>query len=124
MKKYTNIKAFVLLSILSIPLFVSAQERNIEELIGYARDLVKSLIILVAGIALLAFFWGLAKFIFKAGDEKAQAEGKNIMKWGLIALFVMVSVWGIIGFFQDELGLNEANELPEGFPVADDLIRT
>ena len=39
-----------------------------------------------------------------SGEGKAE-EGKNIMKWGLIALFVMISVWGIIGFFQRALGI-------------------
>jgi hypothetical protein len=27
------------------------------------------------------------------------------MIWGIVALFVMMSVWGIVGFFQKEFGL-------------------
>ncbi|OHA91952.1 MAG: hypothetical protein A2723_00400 [Candidatus Zambryskibacteria bacterium RIFCSPHIGHO2_01_FULL_52_18] len=70
-------------------------------------DLVLLLVPLVASLALLAFFWGLAKFIYNvSGDEKAVGEGKNLMKWGLIALFVMVSVWGILRFAYGELGFS------------------
>lgn len=103
MKKYTPVVALVLI----LPLVAYAQEGKLEGLILYAAQLVEYLISLVAAIALLVFMWGLAVFIFKiGGDEKAIAQGKALMKWGLIALFVMLSVWGIIRFFQGELGLD------------------
>lgn len=76
------------------------------ELINSVGRLVNSLVVLVIALAVLAFFWGLAKFIFNvSGDEKSVEEGKRIMIWGIIALFVMVSVWGIIRFAQGELNL-------------------
>jgi hypothetical protein len=78
---------------------------GLRTLIDRVGVIVSDLILLMAGVALLAFFYGLAKFIFKAGDEKGIEEGKNIMLWGLVALFVLVSVWGIIAFFQRDLGI-------------------
>jgi hypothetical protein len=75
-------------------------------LIGAFGGLISVAIGIVVAIALLVFFWGLTKFIFKAGDEKAQAEGRNTMVWGLIALFVMVSTWGIVEFFQASFNLH------------------
>ncbi len=105
MKKYTTLFA---VSTLVLPFVASAQLTRTEDLILAVMNIVDFLIILVAAISLLAFMWGLAKFIFKVGgDEGAIEEGKNLMKWGLIALFVMLSVWGIIRFFQGELGLTE-----------------
>ena len=63
------------------------------DIINAVGGLVNMSFTIVAGLALLAFFWGLARFIFHVGgDEKAVDEGKRIMKWGLLALFVMVSV--------------------------------
>jgi hypothetical protein len=58
-------------------------------------SLVKLALPLVAAVALLYFFWGVAVFIFKADNDKAREEGKQKMLWGIVALFVMVSVWGI-----------------------------
>lgn len=103
-------------TVLLLPAMVSAKNLSETfELIGSVRTIVSSLITLAGAVALLAFFWGLAKFIFRiGGDEKAVTEGKNIMKWGLIALFVLVSVWGIIGFFQKELGLKETKSAQDG----------
>jgi len=58
----------------------------------------------VAALALLTFFWGLVKFITKVGgDAKAAAEGKTFMVWSVIALFVMVSIWGMIYFIGAQL---------------------
>ncbi len=76
-------------------------------------DLIALIIPVIAGLALLAFFWGLAKFIARVGgDEKAVAEGKNLMIWGLIGLFLMVSVWGLLRFFSGEVGFGTTLTLP------------
>jgi hypothetical protein len=57
-------------------------------------------------LAVLAFFWGLVKYIASASDEAAKESGKNLMIWGMIALFVMVALWGILGWVQSNLGLS------------------
>ena len=76
-------------------------------------SLIQDAVPLVGGLALLAFIWGLAKFISRVGgDEKAVTEGKKLMLWGLIALFVMISVWGILRFFYSSLGLSPWFALP------------
>ncbi|MBI1974395.1 MAG: hypothetical protein HYS51_00845 [Candidatus Zambryskibacteria bacterium] len=83
-----------------------AQAVSIRGLINATGGVIRTLIIIAIGMAVLVFFWGLAKFIFRiGGDEKAVAEGKRLMIWGVIALFVMVSVIGIISFMQQAFGL-------------------
>ncbi|MEK7194351.1 MAG: hypothetical protein AAB660_01515 [Patescibacteria group bacterium] len=111
MKLYKNILP---VGLLLFPLVTFAQLTKTGELIIAVGSLTRQAIVVVAGLALLVFMWGLVKFIFKiGGDEKAIEEGKNLMKWGLVALFVMVAVWGIIGFFQKELGIDGVNQ-PQG----------
>jgi hypothetical protein len=47
-----------------------------------------------------------AKYIRSgAGGEKSAEEGKSIMVWGVVGLFVAFSIWGIIRFIQSELKL-------------------
>ena len=62
---------------------------------------------IVVALALLAFFWGLAVFIFNTSDEKKRKGGLQIMIWGIIALFVMVSVWGIINVLQNTFSVGD-----------------
>ncbi len=79
--------------------------RNFSNLVGIFLELIQAALPVVAALALLVFLWGLAKFIFQvSGDEKAVAEGKNLMKWGLIALFLLVSFWAIIRLIHKDLG--------------------
>ena len=94
---------------------------NIKGLIEAVGGLINPLIAILVGLALLAFFWGLAKFIFRAGgDTEAVEEGKRLMIWGLIALFIMVSVWGIIGFIQSAL-LPGGGSTPTGLPEVTEI---
>ena len=101
MKKYISIFGLVLLT----PMFAMAQFNGTKGLITSVGGIVQQLLFVVSGIALLVFFWGLTKFLWKSGSEADHEQGRNIMIWGIIALFVMVSVWGIVGFMQKELGL-------------------
>lgn len=110
--------------VIALPLFVyAAPFTNTKGLITGVGEMVTTLIGIVGAIALLVFFWGLAKFIFRVGgDEKAVDEGKTLMKWGLAALFVMFSVWGLIAFFQGELGLEKTvNPTNNSQPVPNPL---
>ena len=94
------IKTLLPTALLISPVVTFAQFGGIGSLIAEAKFVVAMLIPLAVGIALVVFFWGLIKFIFAQGSETVKADGKKIMIWGLIALFVMVSVWGIVRFFQ------------------------
>jgi hypothetical protein len=76
---------------------------NLETLLRSIGRLIDIALPIVVAIGLLAFFWGLVKFIF-AGSE-AKEEGKSLMIWGLVALFVMVSVWGLVRFIGNALGI-------------------
>lgn len=113
MKKYVNT---LIVALLLLPAIASAELAGTKDLITAIGDLINPLIGILVGLALLAFFWGIAKFIFRVGgDEKAVAEGKRIMIWGLIALFVMISVWGIIKFMQDQFSLGGCSPVDPSF---------
>jgi hypothetical protein len=73
---------------------------NIKELIIAVSLLVSKLIVIMMGVGVLVFFWGLVKFLFQGGDEKAVSQGKNTMLWGIISLFLMTTIWGVIQFIQ------------------------
>ena len=90
---------------------------NLSGLITSVGDIINLLIPIVFALALLYFFWGLAKFILSSGEDKE--KGKNIMIWGIVALFVMASVWGIVGFIQSALGVDGGTAPTVKVPGAD-----
>lgn len=69
-------------------------------------DIISIATPIVVALALLFFFWGLAMYIMNSGDEEKKAEGRNIMLWGIIALFVMVSVWGLVQMLSNTFGVD------------------
>ena len=86
---------------------------GLENLINTATDLITDILIPLAfAVCLLYFFWGVAKYIGKgAASEEAAKEGKRIMIWGIIGLFIAVSIWGIISFIQGELLISPITEI-------------
>src|SRR3989344_8708823 len=105
-------KKFVLLTLGLAPALVSAQQLgNVETFVESIGRLIDIALPIVVAIALLGFFWGLVKFIFAQGYETAKADAKKIMLWGLIALFVMVSVWGLVRFIGTAFGIGQGDTI-------------
>jgi heme/copper-type cytochrome/quinol oxidase subunit 2 len=67
--------------------------------------LVDLLFPIIASLIILAFVWGMVKFIAAAGDEKAIESGKKLMIWGVVIFFILVTFWAIVLFIQDAFGL-------------------
>lgn len=89
------------------PLLAFAQVGGqLTNIVSVAQNIVNSLVPLFMTLALVYFIWGLIKYIRAAGDAKAAAEGRSIMIWGVVALFVMASIWGLVGALQTIFGIN------------------
>ena len=93
-----------------MPLFAFAQYLDkTEHFFDSAYTILTDILIpLVFTLALFLFFWGVAKYIWSEGAGKE--EGKKIMIWGVIALFVMSSVWGLVRFIRGELNIDGGTE--------------
>lgn len=114
-------KKFIIASLALAPTLAFAQQlSSLETLVSSIGRLVSLALPIVVGVALLAFFWGLVKFIFAQGNEESKADAKKIMLWGLVALFVMVAVWGIVRFIGDALDINPQNT-PDALPTVPNL---
>ena len=79
---------------------------NITEVVKLLLGYINPLLTILLALAILVFFKGIINFIAKPGDDKSRANGKKLMVWGLVALFVMTSFLGIIRLFYNDLGFN------------------
>ncbi len=103
-------KKFIIAALAVAPTIASAQQLgNLQTLLQSIGRLIDLALPIVVALALLAFFWGLAKFIF-AGAESAE-EAKNLMIWAVVALFVMVSVWGLVRFIGNAFGIQQGGSV-------------
>ncbi len=85
----------------------------INQFINLVRDVTNALIPIAVTLAVLAFFWYLVKFIWY-GKEDAEAKKVGLagMGWSIIALFVMVSIWGLVGFIGSITGVEQGGKVP------------
>ena len=103
-------KKVILVALTFAPAVAFAQSlSNLETLLKSVGRLIDIALPIIVAIGLLAFFWGLVKFIF-AGEE-AKKEGQHHMIWGLVALFVMISVWGLVRFIGNALGVGQGDTI-------------
>ncbi len=100
------------LMLLAPTLAFAANFSPFYDLLAFLGIAIKSLIPIIFGIAIIYFFWGLAQYIRSAGDPKKASEGKSIMVWGVIAIAVMLSIYGIVALLQNILGVNQNGPIP------------
>lgn len=104
--KLSLVKTLAAGSALLLPTLALAAT-TIGGLIDILAGLVDRLIPLTVAAAVLVFFWGLVVFIFNAGNEDKRKEGRQVMLWGIVALFVMVSIWGLVRILQQTLQITD-----------------
>jgi len=81
---------------LMTPFVAHAQPENFVELVNLIIALINPLFTLVLGGIVIMFLFGLAKFVFSLGSSDNIEEGKQLMFWGIVALFVALSFWGLV----------------------------
>jgi|CXWL01.1.fsa_nt_gi hypothetical protein len=124
MKKITQ--ASVLALSLLFPSFAFAAD-NLQQLFCTIGSLVMLVTPMIVALALLGFFWGLAMYMFSlSGGEGTSAHstygapaspqgkqtGRTVMFYGIITLFVMVSIWGIVNILQQTFDVGGGSITP------------
>lgn len=86
--------------------YLFAQVKTIDNLVQtIITEAINPLIRLLFAIAFAIFIWGIVTYVIGTrGDEEKIKQGKKVILWGLIGIFIMASAWGIIKLFCDFFG--------------------
>ncbi len=89
------------LAILALPLVSSAAAEMINDISGVGTFIISTvnnvLVPSLFAVAFIVFLWGAFQtFVVGANNDEVKEKGKNLMLYGLIGFFVMVSVWGLV----------------------------
>ena len=82
---------------------------SFAQIVNKAIGLANPFVGIIIGLAVLYFLWGVAQFILAAGNEEKVKEGRATMLWGIITLFVMVALWGLVAIVLDTFGLYDGH---------------
>lgn len=123
MKKYIIISAT---AVFLVPFLTFAAQSisNISDVGNFIINIINGIFVpVLIAVAFIVFIYGIATaFIFNASDAEKRKEGKNIMGYGLIGFFIMLSVWGLIFILTNSVGLN--NSGPSTLPTSGVQVNT
>lgn len=75
-----------------------------------ASDVLNAIVPFIIGLAILVVIWGILGYISHAGEEEKRQEAKQFIVWSIIALFIMLSIWGFVNVLVNSFALK--NEIP------------
>jgi hypothetical protein len=100
MKKQIKTKAAFFLSFFStllFPLVSFAAVNDFKYLLeNRLRPILDQAVPLLIAAAVIIFFWGVLNFVREADQPDKRAEGRKFMVFGIISIFVILSVWGLV----------------------------
>ncbi|MEN9649634.1 MAG: hypothetical protein RL094_601 [Candidatus Parcubacteria bacterium] len=116
MKKVLS--SFGVIALAGLPVVASAQSiGGVMSLLDMASQLINRLIPFVIALTVLIFLWGILKFVI-SNDAEGRKEARGYMIWGVISLFVMVSVWGLVNILVRSVNLDNTAPAAPGLPNA------
>lgn len=108
-------KKLLAFAIAFAPTLAFAQQQgnfnNVYGAVETIAGLIAKLIPVVIGAAVLLFLFGILRYVF-AGDEEKRKQARGFMILGVVALAVMMSVWGLVRFLQSTFGLENSGGNP------------
>ncbi|MSU55253.1 MAG: hypothetical protein EXS46_01785 [Candidatus Taylorbacteria bacterium] len=74
----------------------STQPTNLVDLIGRVNGLMNATIPFLIGLGVFLIIFGIFNYIRQGANEEKRAEARMFILWGVISVFVMLSVWGFV----------------------------
>ena len=73
-----------------------------------ALNLLNAVVPMLIAVAVVFFLWSVLKYINSGDNAEVRAQARALMIYGVIAIFVMVSIWGFVGLLRDTFNLNDS----------------
>jgi len=104
----------------ALPLITSAAINNVSDVGSFIINTINNVLVPVLfAVAFIVFLWGaFDAFIIGATNDTAKEKGKNLMLWGLIGFFVMVSIWGLVNILTGTVSFGNNTGVTGGTPKA------
>jgi len=88
---------------LSVLPFAASADISVKGIFQKGTELAGSIIIFLEVLAVAVFLWGIVKYISASGNPEKRKQAKDLIIYGLIGMFVLVSFIGIIYILQNTI---------------------
>jgi fumarate reductase subunit D len=93
---------------LVLPLSAFAAINNLNDIFVFIRNILNTILPIIIALTVVYFVWGMFQ-VFMASDEEKKEKAKSTVIYGVIALFVMISIWGLVNILYNTFGLSNTN---------------
>jgi len=111
--------ALVLLMVAFIPMLASASGHGVGGVLLKISELLNQVIPILITLAIIYFIWGVIQYV-TAKDEEKQAEARKTIVSGIIGIFVIVSIWGLVSLVGRTFGIGSGLDTSLGIPCVPD----
>ena len=89
------------------------------------RVLINPLILLLIALAVVYFIYGVVQYFMNPDSEEIRKKSKQHMLWGVIGLFIMTAVFGIMNLILGTVRENNIKIDPKGnYQVGNTVVET
>jgi predicted PurR-regulated permease PerM len=85
-------------------LAIAADDNGIFGVLAVFGRILNYIIPVLVALATVYFIWGVIQYLI-SGDEDKRKKAKEVILYGLIGLFIIISFWGIIKLVSDTFGV-------------------
>lgn len=108
--------SIILLSATPYIAFAAVSTTFFDDLINKSILLLGKLVPLFIAIAVAFFLWGVLQFVSSGDDAEKRKLAQARMIHGVIAIFVMISLWGLIHVLVDVFNFTNTPISPAPLP--------
>ncbi len=108
MKKFAKISAAI---VAGLPLVSLAQQVNpnyLSSIITSAKFLLDQLVVFLIALAVVWFIWNVIKYTMSE-EEDGKEKARKQMIYGIVAIAVIISVWGLVAILQNIFGVSSSS---------------
>jgi hypothetical protein len=106
-----------------LPTLVFAQSGYIGSILTKGSILLRNLVVVLVGLATCWFIWNVIQYSFAASDNKDEKNiAKEQMIKGIIAIAVMVSIWGIIEILKGIFGVDSVDTISPNKSILEAIV--
>ena len=80
------------------------------------NNVLNTIVPFIVGLAVLVIIWGIFGYISKAGEEEKRTEARMFIVRGVVGVFLMLSVWGLVNILDNSFNLSKTAPARDKMP--------
>lgn len=84
---------------------------NLGDLLVKIVCFLKAIIPVIIILGIVFFIWAVIQYLLNESNEKKRQEARAYILWAIIGLFVIVSIWGLVGILVNTFGFQNGNTI-------------